>query len=143
MMPSPVQAAAPTPTAVSVAASVPAVPKATPTPPQTAGPAAPDAAVRPAATAAPVAPAVTPAPEGPATYWVQIGAYGEEANAQRLLERLQVDRARLRVDEVALSGRTIYKVLYGPYPTEAEAQAAAAALEQEHGLYGFVLRKAG
>lgn len=85
-----------------------------------------------------------PAPEtgGDVTFWVQIGAYGERANAERLAARLPGEEARLQIDEVVLSGRTIYKVLHGPYPSEDEATTGARELEKNHSLFGFVLRKA-
>lgn len=83
------------------------------------------------------------APTGPEAYWIQIGAYSERANAERLLGRLDAERSSIRIDDVVLSGRTIYKVLYGPFGTEAEATDAAQKLEQKHNLFGFVVRKAG
>jgi TolA-binding protein len=82
-----------------------------------------------------------PAASGRTTYWVQIGAYAERANAERLAGRLEGERDLLRVEEVVLEGRTVFKVLYGPFASDRDASAAVTELEQRHNLFGFVFRQ--
>jgi cell division septation protein DedD len=120
--------------------TVPTSPSAAPTtaPPVSAAARTPG----PAAGETPVAETqATPAGSGSAGFWVQIGAYAERANAERLLARLEAERGSITIDEVSLSGRTVYKVLYGPFGSEQEAQPAVHRLEQKHNLFGFVIRR--
>jgi rare lipoprotein A len=66
-----------------------------------------------AQTAAPPAP-----PSGAQALYVQAGAFGTEANASRLLERLRaegVGNSFVRQDQ--LGGRTLYRVRVGPIPS--------------------------
>jgi TolA-binding protein len=86
-------------------------------------------------------PTALPADAAPAVVWVQIGAYSERANAERLVTRLAAERASITIDEVVLSGRTIFKVLYGPFASEREAQPAVHRLEEKHNLFGFIIRR--
>ena len=61
------------------------------------------------------------APVSPNEIYVQAGAFGERANADRLVERLRaagIGVAFVREDEV--NGKTMYRVRVGPVPTVAE-----------------------
>lgn len=65
----------------------------------------------------------------PAGLFVQAGAFGDKANAERLVQRLRTDgvaNATVRQDEV--NGRTLYRVRVGPVPTVNEFDATVARL---------------
>jgi rare lipoprotein A len=62
---------------------------------------------------------------------VQAGAFGEEANAARLVARLKVegyDTAFVRQD--AVNGRALFRVRIGPVPTVDEFDRAVAQLKK-------------
>ncbi len=103
-------------------------------------PAHPDAAVAsPRAAAQPLPPSVaveraldaTPLPVGSARIYLQLGAYGERANAERALASAQ--RAGLRevsIASVAVDGRTIHRVRVGPLADANAADALGARIEK-------------
>jgi rare lipoprotein A len=112
--------AAPTLSASANAApAVVTVPLATPA----AGP-APPAAAAAAQTAAP--------PVAGAPLFVQAGAFGDPANAQRLAQKLRggaYGNVFVRDDQIA--GRRMYRVRIGPVPNVAEFDRVVAALERD------------
>ncbi len=106
---------APAPTAAAVPTPTPAVtPAPTPTPTAAAKPAASD----PAGT----------------SWYVQLGAFGERANADRLAARVGTYGYDADVAGFPVSGPTVYRVRLGPEPTRARAEAIASALS----AHGFV-----
>jgi rare lipoprotein A len=71
----------------------------------------------------------TPAPAPASRLFVQAGAFGDEANASRLVGRLKAvgfDSAFVRQDTV--NGRTLYRVRIGPVPTVDEFDRAVVEL---------------
>jgi DedD protein len=91
----------------------------------------------PAAKPPPTAPATPPkpAPAVAATgdWIVQLGSFGEEANARRLAQRAGTFGYKADVSSYRSGGRTLYRVRVGPQRTRGEADAAASAL-RAHGL---------
>jgi DedD protein len=65
---------------------------------------------------------------------VQLGSFGEEANARRLAERVTTLGYKPDVAQHRASGRTMYRVRVGPHETRGQAEAAASALT----AHGFV-----
>jgi DedD protein len=93
-------------------------------------------AERPAPAAAPVSVPSTPpkAETAPAGDWtVQLGSFGEEANARRLAQRASTFGYKAEVSSYRSNGRTLYRVRVGPLAPPAAADAAASALKA-HGL---------
>ena len=92
------------------------------------------------------APAATPAapppkrePAAAAGDWtVQLGVFGEEANARRLAQRAGTFGYKAEVSSYRSEGRTLYRVRVGPQATRAAADAAASALKA-HGLDARVM----
>ena len=84
-----------------------------------------------AASAPPRAAAASPAPAGDWT--VQLGSFGEEANARRMAQRAGTFGYKAEVTSYSSGGRTLYRVRVGPQRTRAEADAAASAL-RAHGI---------
>ena len=144
----------PEPGAESAAAEPPAeaeTPPAVAAPPQenasTAGDAPTVAAVLPepertppvVTTPAPrTAPAATPraAPAAAAAtgdWTVQLGVFGEEANARRLAQRTNTFGYKAEVSSYRSGDRTLYRVRVGNAKTRGEAEATASALKA-HGL---------
>jgi len=94
-----------------------------------------------------VAVATTPAPRpAPSTsspkpeqlkaegdWTVQLGSFGDEANAKRLAQRAGTFGYKAEVSSVRNSGKTLYRVRVGPQATRAAADAAASAL-RAHGV---------
>lgn len=85
-------------------------------------PSEPVAASPAAADAAPAAPA-----EG-TRWYVQLGAFGDRANAERLAARVGTYGYQAHVSDFASSGRTVHRVRVGPEPSRARAEAIASAL---------------
>jgi DedD protein len=111
--------------------------------PSTDRPSAPVPAATRAPTASPVvppAPAASPslepaASESAATRWyVQLGAFGERANADRLAARVGTYGYNPDVSGFPASAPTVYRVRVGPEPTRARAEAISSALS----AHGFV-----
>jgi DedD protein len=89
---------------------------------------------RPAPTASAAPPKAAAAPAAPSGDWtVQLGSFGEEANARRLAQRAGTFGYEADVTSYSSGGRTLYRVRVGPQRTRAEADAAASAL-RAHGI---------
>lgn len=73
------------------------------------------------------------APQAPSggRYVVQVASFGSIANANRLAESLQGQGYGVLSDTVSSDVGTLHRVRVGPYPTEAEANAAVARLRQQ------------
>jgi DedD protein len=90
---------------------------------------------RPAATAAPPP---KPAPVAAGDWTVQLGSFGEEANARRQAQRAGTFGYKAEVSSYRSSGRTLYRVRVGPQATRAAAEATASAL-RAHGVEASVV----
>lgn len=72
----------------------------------------------------------TAANRGPV--WLQVASFGEKENAQRLVERLRVEKiSDTDIQRARVSGRTVYRVRVGPFASQARSQATS---ERLHGM---------
>lgn len=71
---------------------------------------------------------------------VQIGAFSDAANADRIRDRLLESYATVTIQEIDAPNGHFYRVRVGRYPTEVEAQQAATKLSQDGGYNSFVVR---
>jgi DedD protein len=69
---------------------------------------------------------------------VQLGSFGEEANARRLAERSRTVGYAAEVASYRSNGRTLYRVRVGPATTRGQADAKASAL-RAHGIEAQVV----
>ncbi|MCK7593835.1 SPOR domain-containing protein [Pseudomarimonas salicorniae] len=121
------QPVAPQPTAPSPTA--PALPTSSATQPAAAP--SPVAAVEPPP-AAPVAAPPPPSTSAPATgrFIVNLGSYGNIANAKALNRRLAQRGFPIRSERIEIDGKPAQRLRAGPFRTRAEAEAAALKLGQ-------------
>ncbi len=75
-----------------------------------------------------VAPAPSSAPAANLQYIVQIGAYGDRADAERQRAKVALAGLEARLDVRVVGGRTLYRVRVGPYASQADADKAQQAL---------------
>jgi DedD protein len=138
----PATAAAAPPSAGVAASETEPAPNSEPPAAETATAAAADAPVVARAEpqrepAVATAPPPKPAPAAPAAaagdWIVQLGSFGEEANARRLAERSGTFGYKAEVSSYRSGGRTLYRVRVGPARSRAEADATASALKA-HGI---------
>jgi DedD protein len=96
-------------------------------------PAARDVAVPPARVpeARPVAsePVVPPVAAAKGTFSVQVGAFGSEATARKLVADLKADGMPAYIAPLSKSGKTLHRVRAGPVPDRAAADKLAARLK--------------
>jgi DedD protein len=78
-------------------------------------------------------PKPTPAPAATGDWTVQLGSFGDEANARRLAQRTSTFGYKAEVSSYRSGNRTLYRVRVGPAKTRAEADATASALKA-HGI---------
>lgn len=63
-------------------------------------------------------PKTTPTPDHPARIYLQVGAFGDARNAQRLQRRLEGHLKRaVRIEQGQVNGRTLHRVQIGPLPS--------------------------
>lgn len=67
------------------------------------------------------------------SFTVQLASYGTEREARAFSTRIK----ETRIEEVSVTGRTVYRVYFGSYSTALEAKEAQQKLSQQ-GLNGFV-----
>jgi N-acetylmuramoyl-L-alanine amidase len=78
----------------------------------------------------------TPTRARPSGYSVQVGAFGERANAESLASAIEGKG----IPAFVIPSRSVFKVWAGDEPDRARAQAIAARLKSELGLDGWVVR---
>jgi DedD protein len=115
----------------AAAEPAPAAESARTPPPRAATPA-------PANARAPATPAPKPAAAAAGDWIVQLGSFGEEANARRLAQRASTLGYQAEVSSYRGDNRTLYRVRVGPATTRARADATASALKA-HGLESRVV----
>ncbi|TWT17872.1 sporulation protein [Luteimonas marina] len=124
-----------TPRVVALDAPVASTPPATPAPVA----AKPVEAPRPAATPGP---AETPAAPPPATagvgFAVQVGAFGNAAEAQKLRDRLREQGITAFTDTVTTDKGRLTRVKAGPVPTRQDAERLKAQVRSKTGIDGMV-----
>jgi len=137
-VPAPVTQAAPiAPATTPVTPAAPAPPEKTESvaPPASPAPAPPAAATGETQSAGAAA-----AARGKGDYWVQVGAFGDAKNAERLAAKLRDAKMPVEVTRADRS-TTPHVVRAGAYPTRAEAEAALKELRAT-GVTGFVAQGA-
>ena len=72
--------------------------------------------------------APAPAPASNLQYIVQIGAYGDRADAERQRAKVALAGLEARTDLRVVGGRTLYRVRVGPFTNAADADKAQQAL---------------
>lgn len=75
-------------------------------------------------------------------FFVQVGAFGSEANAQRLAERLQDDDHAVVIRNETVGEQTRHIVQVGPKASRGDAEQLAQQLANEHELSGFIVEPA-
>jgi DedD protein len=86
------------------------------------------------------APPAAPAPAPVVSGWViQVGAFGQEANAIALRDRLRKAGHTAFVERINVAGNAVYRVRVGPYTERADAEAQLPALSRDAGLQGRVM----
>ena len=98
----------------------------------------PAASPQPAPIAAAPAPKPAPATAAKGDWLVQLGSFGEEANARRLAQRAGTFGYKAEVASYRSNGRTLYRVRVGPAVARAQADATASAL-RAHGVEARVV----
>jgi DedD protein len=72
--------------------------------------------------------------DGSSQWVVQLGSFGDAANAERLASRVDAFGYDAAVSDVKASGKVMHRVRLGPYPTRGEAVAVTSSLS----VHGFV-----
>ncbi|WP_119717562.1 SPOR domain-containing protein [Cognatilysobacter tabacisoli] len=126
---------APAPTA-SVSAPVP-LPESKPAATQPVAPAPKPAAPKPVATA-PAKPVEAPKPAAALGFAVQLGAFGNAAEATKLRDRARAAGFSAFVEAVPTDKGTLNRVRVGPVASRAEADALKAQLSSKLGVSGIV-----
>ncbi|HUQ53766.1 MAG TPA: SPOR domain-containing protein [Gammaproteobacteria bacterium] len=83
-------------------------------------------------------PARSAAPPASGDWIVQLGSFGEEANARRVAQRSGTFGYKVEVSTVKNGGRTLYRVRVGSARSRAEAEATVSALKA-HGIDASVV----
>ena len=96
----------------------------------------------PAAAPAAKPPAPVAAVAAAGDWIVQLGVFGEEANARRLAQSSGTFGHKAEVSSYRSNGRTLYRVRVGPAATRAHADATASAL-RAHGIDARVVATDG
>lgn len=80
---------------------------------------------KPATQAKPVAavkPAQTTAPASGVQFWIQVGSFSAQQNAENVKKSLEEKGFKAVVQSVAADGKSLHKVKAGPFATKAEAE---------------------
>ncbi|MDH4164913.1 MAG: SPOR domain-containing protein [Gammaproteobacteria bacterium] len=92
--------------------------------------AAPPPSVRePEARPAPIEPAAQPAAPAKGSFAVQVGAFGSETTARKLVNDLKADGMPAYIAPLSKSGKTLHRVRVGPVPDRTAADKLAARLK--------------
>lgn len=111
--------------------ATPPVPAAAAPAPDTAAPATAtpgsDASTPPAGTAAPpvaASPSQAPATSASGRFWVNLGSYGQGANADRVVAAARGRNVSVQRETVDTGGRQLIRLRAGPYASRAQAEQA-------------------
>jgi cell division septation protein DedD len=128
--------AAPVDSAAADSAAAPPVDSAAPPPPTPPESTPPPPATRPVRPTVPSPGEVDLLPAPDPGFVVQFAAAESERDARRVVRRARAeDRKRLRVVPATRKGRTVYRVVTGPFPTRAEAERVARASGMTYWIY--------
>lgn len=72
--------------------------------------------------AAAVKPAQTAAPASGVQFWIQVGSFSAQQNAENVKKSLEEKGFKAVVQSVAADGKSLHKVKAGPFATKAEAE---------------------
>ena len=72
-------------------------------------------------------------------WYVQLGVFGSQANAQSLADKAREGDYRCELRKLPRGGNTLYRVLVGPYPSEAAAELRVPKLQRWLGETGRVV----
>lgn len=86
----------------------------------------------------PARPSIVPIP---GYFTVQVGAFGERANAERLKQRLDARYRPVLIQDFDGENGRVYRVRVGNLPTEDAARDLAVKLRQNEGIRGVVVRQ--
>lgn len=89
----------------------------------------PPPAREPEARPAAIEPAVQPAAPAMGAFAVQVGAFGSEATARKLVSDLKADGMPAYIAPLSKSGKTLHRVRVGPVPDRTAADRLAARLK--------------
>ena len=80
-------------------------------------------------------------PDGPIQAWaLQVGTFGEEANALVLQDKLRADKHPAYVSEAKVDGKQQFKVRVGPIIDKQRVEKLKASIKKKHNLDGYVMR---
>lgn len=82
-----------------------------------------------------------PRPSETGDYVLNVGSFGEKANADRLVLDLQKKGIPGRVKTASSHGSTVYRVRVGYFATSAQAAEFAQNLEKKHGIKAWTSRR--
>lgn len=102
-------------------------------------PAAPEPAPQAAEPAPKPTPIRRPAPAPASGWYVQLGSFGSSRNAEALARKARDGDYRTEIRPQQVGGRTLQRVLVGPYPSEAAAQLRVPKLKNWLGETGRVV----
>jgi cell division septation protein DedD len=100
---------------------------------------APDSTATPSAAAA--VPAPEPAAVGSEQYFLQVGAFTVQANAERQKTAFAEWNYPVEIISRTKDGRSLFLVLVGQYATYEEAKAAGAEIKKAHGVESIVIAR--
>jgi rare lipoprotein A len=106
--------------------------------PREAPPQAAPAPLPPLAVAEAASAAAMPVRQEPGGYMVQLGAFGNNANAQVFVANIANQVAPLGVEAKVHEGNGLFRVSVGPYPTRDDAKRVADRMREALGLDGIV-----
>jgi DedD protein len=128
----------PKPTVVAPApAPVASQAPGTKTAPSVAAP-KPPAETKPVPSAAPALPSTQSAEVKAGMWFIQLGSFTAESNAQNLLAQVQRAGVSARVEKIDVNGNSVWRVSSGSYATREEADAALGRLKARLNLGGMV-----
>ena len=104
----------------------------------------------------PARPAVEPAPPPPAKakkddslpvpppgWYIQVGSFSQQMNAEGLRDRLQAAGHSTRLQAINIGKAQVYRVLVGPATSRASAEQQNARLEKQQQIKGIVIEYPG
>lgn len=84
---------------------------------------------------APARAVAAPADKG---FYVQVGTFGNQANARQLADKLKQHGYRVRLEQIHLASGDALRVRVGPYAQSTQAQTARAAIQRNLDVQGIV-----
>lgn len=110
-------------------------------PPEPAQPARP--AVQPSPSPAAAATQSEPLPVPPRGWYIQVGSFSQQMNAEGLRDRLQAAGHSTRLQAINIGKAQVYRVLVGPATSRASAEQQNVRLEKQQKIKGIVIEYPG